>query len=234
MIGSYIEAQSLYNDDAIYIALHNSNNPKIGTAKQISFIPRNMFTDSGFNKASDAAVCPSSCVFRDSGACYVILGLAVNAIVKSIKSGKYAKGLNFKLLRDSFLRVGAYGDCTAVEFEVIESIVKKAGKGFANYTHAWRECDSRFNNIAMASVESIDDAKAAQSLGYRTFRVMLPGDNQLMDGEILCPNEYKKSITCARCNLCDGIYSGKRKPNVAIHAHGTVGKVNKITKLLGA
>ena len=91
----------------------------------------------------------------------------------------------------------------------------------------------------MASVESIEDAKKAHAMGWRTFRVLqgvpakkrrkgTPEQNAamkaaaiavakslLMPGEILCPN-YTVDVQCSDCGLCDGA-NGKK--SIAIPAH---------------
>lgn len=228
-LGSYSIEQSLFNNESIYVVMnYKSNNDKTGNVFQLSFIPVNMFTDTGFTKSSDDAVCPKECFFKDSNACYVNLAYAPRAIVKSIKDGNYQNQFNYQMLSKNIVRIGAYGDCTSLPYEYIEKIIKSAKQGYLNYTHGWKNCDSRFSNIAMASVESIQDKILANSLGYRTFRVR-PENGEILNDEILCPNEKNKFITCNMCMKCNG-NNGKSKKNIVITRHGTTHKINSYDK----
>lgn len=228
--GSYTIAQSIYNGESLYVAInYESKNDKTGNVHQLQFIPVDMFTDNGFNKSSDDAVCPDTCIFKVKELCYVILGLAPSAVVKSIKAGNYQDKINYPMLAHKPLRLGAYGDCTCLPYEFIEKIVKSAKRGYLNYTHGWLNCDPRFANIAMASVESIPDKELANSLGYRTYRVR-PIDGEILPDEILCPNEKNEFIKCDMCMKCNGT-NGKSKKNIVITVHGATHKVNKYNDL---
>ena len=76
----------------------------------------------------------------------------------------------------------------------------------------------------MASCESIESKNQANSLGWRTFRVMRK-DESLQPDEILCPasEEAGKRTTCENCQLCSG--NTIKAKNVAIYAH-SANKVN--------
>lgn len=228
-LGSFTIEKSLFNGENMYVAInYDSRNDKTGNVNQLSFIPVNMFTDTGFNKQSDNAVCPKECFFKDSNACYVNLAYAPRAIVKSIKSDKYQNKLNYQKLSTNVLRIGAYGDCSSLPYEFIEKIIKSAKQGYLNYTHGWKNCDTRFSNIAMASVESIEDKQLANSLGYRTFRVR-PINGEILNDELLCPNEKNDFITCKMCMKCNG-NNGKSKKNIVITRHGTLHKTKSYDK----
>lgn len=224
-LGSYAIAQSLYNGDDIFTVInYESRNSKTGNVFQLSFIPVGMFTEQGFDKSSDDAVCPTDCFFKDSNACYVNLAYAPRAIVQSIRNGNYQDKINYLKLSQNVLRLGSYGDCSCLPYEFIEKIVKAAKQGYLNYTHGWKTCDSRFANIAMASVESIADKELANAMGYRTFRVR-PIDGEILEDELLCPYEKNNFITCKMCMKCNG-NNGKSKKNIVVTVHGTANKVN--------
>lgn len=224
--GSFTIAQSLYNGEDMYVAInYESKNEKTGNVYQLQFIPVNMFTDNGFDKTTDDAVCPDTCIFKLKEICYVILGLAPSAVVKSIKAGNYQEKINYQMLAKKPLRIGAYGDCTSLPYEFIEKIVKASKRGWLNYTHGWQNCDERFANIAMASCETIADKQLANAKGYRTFRVR-PVDGEILADEILCPNEKNNFITCEMCMKCNGTW-GKSKKNIVVTIHGASHKVKK-------
>jgi hypothetical protein len=95
------------------------------------------------------------------------------------------------------------------------------------YTHQWRATSARgLRSIAMASVESVDDARRAHAAGWRTFRVKLPGA-PLLDHEITCPASIEAGArtTCYDCGLCNGASPGARqadpRAHIAIDAHGS-------------
>ena len=67
----------------------------------------------------------------------------------------------------------------------------------------------------MARVDSIEEAKIAQSKGWRTFRVT-KDETVLMENEIICPN-YTRDVQCIDCRLCSG--AGNMK-NIVITVHG--------------
>ena len=222
--GYYTIAQSIYNGDSLYAVVnYDSRNSKTGNVYQLSFIPVDMFTDTGFDKSSDDAVCPTDCFFKDSNACYVNLAYAPRAIVQSIKAGNYQPKLNYQMLSKNILRLGSYGDCSCLPYEFIEKIIKSCKQGYLNYTHGWKSCDPRFANIAMASVETIEDKELANSMGYRTFRVR-PIDGEILNDELLCPYEKNNFITCSMCMKCNG-NNGKSKKNIVVTVHGTAHKI---------
>ena len=76
----------------------------------------------------------------------------------------------------------------------------------------------------MASVESLEDAALAQSMGWRTFRVDAK-DSLPIKGEALCPasDEAGNKLTCAECLACAG--SDGRRGNVMIPVHGSASRI---------
>jgi hypothetical protein len=72
----------------------------------------------------------------------------------------------------------------------------------------------------MDSVETLEDAKLAQSMGYKTFRVKEANEPK-QPNETMCLNQTI-GITCKQCLLCNTT-SG----DIAIDVHGTSRAVNK-------
>ena len=71
----------------------------------------------------------------------------------------------------------------------------------------------------MASADTSADRTAANAAGWRTFRVLLPGEKREA-GEALCPSDESRAnkIPCHLCLACHG--AGKRKGDIAINLHG--------------
>jgi hypothetical protein len=92
-------------------------------------------------------------------------------------------------------------------------------RGWTAYTHQWRSFD--LQALAMASCESDADARDAQALGYRVFRVVAPGAARL-PGHMPCPasDEQGRRLTCVECRACNGNASGVPMPHVQIEPHG--------------
>ena len=103
------------------------------------------------------------------------------------------------------LRLGAYGEPTALPFELVQDAVNNS-QGHTGYTHQWKEPEfQQFKTLLMASVDSIEEQIEAQGMGWRTFRVRKATD-ALMPGEIQCPASKWGGIktNCAKCLLCSG------------------------------
>ena len=87
------------------------------------------------------------------------------------------------------LRLGCYGDPVAAPYSVWAPLVRVAS-GHTGYTHQWHDKRFwRFRAFLMASVETLDDARQAQSLGWRTFR-------SAPKGEITCAGRIQ--LSCQR------------------------------------
>jgi len=69
--------------------------------------------------------------------------------------------------------------------------------------------------------------KLAKSLGYRTFRVVLDGQD-MGKSEIMCPYQTHK-VQCAKCLLCGGT-QGKGKTDIVIPVHGAPNKIKSYSK----
>jgi hypothetical protein len=97
------------------------------------------------------------------------------------------------------LREGAYGDPAMIPNWIRRELNR--GRG-TSYTHQWNEpwIDPNASDYSMASVQTVDEKNAANSMGYRTYRVT-SGD--LEPDEILCP-EITSGANCKDCGLCAG------------------------------
>jgi hypothetical protein len=235
---SYIawEGNSLIDGSPIVLILTGfvfpSFNKKTGSEMIQSWILQQEFTPTHAAKEGlEVGIC-GSCPMRMSeiGSCYVNL-LGVNRVYQKYKSGGYSKLSNNEievLRRYRYpIRLGSYGDPTAVPLEVWEPIILASGK-YTGYTHNWRDTNSLWKQYLMASVHSIPEAQEAQNLGWRTFRIIAP-DTPLSDNEVLCRHTEDDRIDCSKCLLCDGASS---KPNIADKVHGLNWKVSNFLKYL--
>jgi hypothetical protein len=124
------------------------------------------------------------------------------------------------------IRLGAYGDPCAVDYEVWHNIVQIVPK-WTGYTHQWRTCDQRFRHLLMASTHSIVENAIAHKMGWRTFRAKLPGE-ELQANEFYCPSD--RGIECRDCRACDGTHLETRRStmrSVAIDVHGSTPKLKR-------
>jgi hypothetical protein len=107
------------------------------------------------------------------------------------------------------IRLGSYGDPSAIPLDDLRALVS-ASSGHTGYTHFWRTSDPDYSEFLMASVEDLASEMLAQSLGYRTYRVLRKQESQheVSERSILCL-EKSAGLSCADCLVC----SGNTKPN---------------------
>lgn len=173
----------------------------------------------------DYSIC-GDCKHRHFGTCYVNLLHGPQNVYRSDCLRKYSEfnhNDHIELFRNKFIRMGSYGDPVAVPIEVWQNILS-VSKGFSGYTHQWKKCNQEFKNYVMASVELDKEYHQAKKMGWRTFRVVLPGEDVFRDkGETLCraSDEFKAiygfKITCEQCGLCCG--NKRDSQDIAIYFH---------------
>lgn len=141
--------------------------------------------------------------------CYVEVGKAPNAVYKATYPD------HGEAKRKPPARFGAYGEPTAVPYEIIAGYTEN---GHTGYTHRWRECDQRFRQYLMASVDTPAEYAEATTMGWRTFRVRKPWE-PVFSGEAICPasEEAGQRTTCNKCLLCAG--TSKQAKNIVIIEH---------------
>lgn len=217
-----------------------SANVKTGPVIQAWILRKDTNPFAAMKTGLDSAVC-GDCKHRHITArhtgvspCYVHTFQGPLVIWKTFRAGKYADLTNnleigAELLRDKVLRLGAYGEPSAVPFDIWESLTAHTS-GHLGYTHQWGNpaVDPRLSLLCMASVESLEEKYSANLAGFRTFRVIEKYDvskyahptGYKKPGEVICPasSEAGRKLTCAQCRACTGIADG-RKSNVVIIAH---------------
>ena len=232
---SYIvwEGASLIDGSPIVLILtgfvNHTSNRKTGYLLQSWIIKQNILPTEAAKKGFDKAIC-GDCPMKLSrlGSCYVNLAVT-NNIYRKYETGAYpyfSKNEIEVLKRYRYpIRIGSYGDPTAVPFDVWKPIILASGS-HTGYTHNWLFCDNSWKQYLMASVQSLGEARIAQNRGWRTFRIIAP-DASLTQNEILCRNTEDDRNRCDNCFLCDGKSS---KPNIAEKVHGLKWKISNFVK----
>ena len=205
-----------------------SNNVKTGDMIQTWIMRKDSNPIAASQAGDDESVC-GDCKHRRSngGACYVNLGQAPLNIWKSYHKGNYPvydKDTHLKYFKGKLLRMGSYGEPTAIPIAVWKELLKVI-KGHTAYTHQWNNTKVRrgFKDFVMASVDDEKERAKANKGGWRTFRVKGP-DDIILKGEFVCPasEEAGKRLTCQQCLACDG--GRPPKASVVIDAHGAIKK----------
>ena len=155
--------------------------------------------------------------------CYVNLAQGVLVVYKQLMKGAYPMVNNHKNIQslgeNQVIRLGTYGDPSAVPSYIWDSLLSKAKK-HTGYTHqsSIASADVRADQCMM-SADSYEESKQFWSKGFRTFRVLQK--NEVLDSknEVLCPasKEAGKRTTCEQCVLCSG--SNINAKSVAIYQH---------------
>ena len=206
------------------VATLHSSNEKTGDMIQTWIMRSDVHPLDALKTGNDAPVC-GDCPLRSGQGCYVNVAQAPAAVWKSYKRGAYP-AINKRRMTGREIRLGAYGDPCAVDYEVWHNIVQIVPK-WTGYTHQWRTCDQRFRHLLMASTHSIAENAIAHQMGWRTFRAKLPGE-ELQANEFYCPSD--RGIECRDCRACDGTHLETRRStmrSVAIDVHGSTPKLKR-------
>lgn len=210
-----------------------SNNSKTGWMLQTYVIRQDIAPTEAVKQGLDFSIC-GDCPMRGKSSdrtCYVNL-IPVNNVWRKYCSGSYPT-LNSEILQNIKrrrlpLRITAYGDAAATPMTAWEPLLNVVDR-WTGYTHQWRDCDRRWQKYLMASVESKRDLHVANSMGWRTFRVILPEEKPEV-GEIMCTHVAHESVQCEDCGLCNGTTS-KSHLNIVDPVHGLQWKKNAFRQI---
>jgi hypothetical protein len=217
----------LTGEPIVVIATMGGNNPKTDndfkSMVQTWIMLRDTPPHEAVKSGNDEGVC-GNCIQRPSvgGACYVKTFQAPLSIWRAYKRGNYNNVINLENLRGAELRLGSYGDPSAVPFDIWRNLIDKVQpRLMTGYTHqmSHKAFDKRMAEVCMISADTPKVALKAHAQGFRTFR-MTTDTEQLLPNEIICPNDTD-GVKCIDCGLCDGAGD---KPNIAILAHGALAK----------
>jgi hypothetical protein len=226
---SLLDGQS----DVVVVAVLASSNGKTGDMVQTYILRADRSPVEAVRDGTDSAICgvgEDGCKHRgdlEDGkgrTCYVNIGQGPLIVWKTLMRGGYAKASEIEVAelgRGRMVRLGTYGDPAAVPAGLWRALVSLS-VGHTGYTHQWRQAMAgELQALVMASCDSLEEARGAQAAGWRTFRVIFPGQQERQRGEALCPasEEAGRKLQCEQCGACSGTGSG-RKGSVAILAHG--------------
>jgi len=210
-----------------------TKNEKIGDSIPIWIIRPDINPYLAAKIGEDFSYC-GDCKHRHFGSCYVILHHGPVGIFHGYHndSYEYLNDENIKYLFNRNIRLGAYGDPTAVPIEVWDRITNMANS-VIGYTHQWKNPKfAEYKKYCMASVDYDKEFTQAQKLHWKTFRVRMD-DETLYDNEFICPasKENGKKSNCSKCKACSGISSTVKK-NPCIIAHGGGAQAYKVKKFI--
>jgi hypothetical protein len=229
------QGKSLIDGKSISVVyLPQSLNKKTGNMAQTYIIRSDIDPRLASKTGEDYSIC-GSCKHRGSvttepdrkqakgRTCYVNLAQGVLIVYKQLMKGAYPVVNNHKDIQslgdNQVVRLGTYGDPSAVPSYIWDSLLSKAKK-HTSYTHQSHNssCDVR-SDISMMSADSYEESKKFWSKGLRTFRVMQKDEVLDKTKEVLCPasKEAGRRATCETCVLCSG--SNLNAKSVAIYQH---------------
>lgn len=237
------EGRSLFDGAPIAVVVSNignvySKNPKCGKfMAQATILRTDVHPQDAILSGADYAVC-GDCKHRgyavvngrgmlvSTRSCYVVVKGMIS-IYHALKRGAYTR-LEPRAISEQVrhravlrgtptaLRMGSYGDPAAVPVWVWSGLARDV-KTVTGYTHQWRRCDQSLKTLMLASVDTPEEAREAQAMGWRTFRILTP-DQKLAPTEIMCRN-VRTGATCQVCGMCAG--TALKAKHVAMPLHGS-------------
>lgn len=205
----------------------STQNRKTGKMWQTYILRQDMVPAAAYIQGLDQAVC-GDCPLRGkysggNGACYVNVGFGPGAVWRAWQRGNAKPFDVAKLSKGGMLRLGAYGDPSAVPAEVWAPLVA-ASAAHTGYTRQWdKPWAQAFRAWCHASCQTEAEAAQAQAAGWKTFRVRPLQDSDRLPFEIVCPASAERGhmTTCSACLRCGGT-DANRKGNVVITVHGSL------------
>lgn len=218
-------------------ASKQSANRKTGAVIQTYILRSDLSPVEASRNGSDVSIC-GNCPHRQAinGTCYVNLAQGPSVVFKAFKRGIYPSLTPEHAARElngDMVRLGTYGDPTAVPFEVWETLLAQTS-GHLGYTHQWKDARfARFAKYCMASADSPEEYIEARQRGWRAFYVLPKGYQHKVPHAFLCPasEEAGKKLHCLECRACDGTATN-RTASVFIPVHGLAFKQTRFTNLV--
>ena len=203
----------------VAIATSGSLNRKTGSMVQTWIMLRDIPPHEAIRTGADVSVC-GSCILRGKS-CYVVPWYGPLNVWRALHRGAYQTAGAADLCRGELLRLGSYGEPTAVPFDVWSPLLEGSA-GHSGYTQRWARDDCQeYRGTLMASVHSVEQARYALELGWRYYRTRMASEQRLAH-ERMCPasKEAGAHVTCARCLGCAGADQIGRPLGYTIVLHG--------------
>ena len=164
--------------------------------------------------------------------CYVVVSQAPLSKWKQFHRGEFPV-VELEDLPDLFrgafpVRIGSYGDPTAVPVEVWRGVLEHQ-VCWTGYTSQWRREEyQEYKDFLMASVSDPVEMQEAHQLGWRTFRIGRKNEPLIAGVEIICPATPEGGFRtqCDSCNLCMGRARSGAK-SIVTAPHGTGAKYHE-------
>jgi len=225
----------------VVIGIRKSGNSKTGRMLQTYILRADMSPVDAIRSGADSSIC-GSCPHRgrvENGrnrgrTCYVNIGQGPTGVYKAFKRGVYHACDDIEAFGErQLVRLGTYGDPGAVPGWVWSTLIRRA-VGHTGYTHQWQSRPD-LRHLVMASADTPKAASWAHSMGWRTFRVALPGQIDRLPREAICPAsaEAGRKLTCETCRACNGAGTGTRG-SVVIRAHGGTAVMANVARMSSA
>jgi len=216
--GYVIHRGAVNGSPFVAIATLKTTNAKTGDMVQIWFLLENENPVRAVKNGTDALTICQGCPFASGNGCYVNVGQAPQGIWKGFHRGIYPDlfpGDYPAIFSGRKIRFGAYGNPTLLPIAKVKAIAS-VSNGWTGYFHDWKvnPMAKEYANYFMASTETEDSRRLADSLGYRSFHVSPVKPEKALE----CLSD-SKGLTCARCKLCAGL-SKMGKPSIWINPHG--------------
>lgn len=199
-----------------------SQNTKTGDMVQSWVFDRSKLTERVFGAKCDACPLVNECYVMNNTRAHLSVRRATLKALGLLEGNTSYKVVSLSdvlpLLSGRPLRLGSYGDPSAIPLDDMRALVE-AADGHTGYTHFWLSSDPAYAEFLMASVEDLAGEMLAQSLGYRTYRVLRKGETQheVSERSILCL-EKSAGLSCADCLVCSGTSKPKAK-HIYIYEH---------------
>lgn len=208
-------------EECVAIMTMESSNRKTGNMAQVWILLEGINPVEAISTGNDYSIC-GNCPHRkdpilDTRSCYVNTGQAPLSVWRTYKRGGYSEDLTYiegkKILKNKFIRWGAYGDPGIINPQIFHAVNQLAA-GHTGYTHQWREDFAQvYKGDFMASCDGLSDYLEASAHGWKCFSVAAKGSTG--QGK-QCPATVNDSAAqCVTCKLCTG-----DKADIWVEAHG--------------
>lgn len=196
----FVAADSGTDSQFAAVMTFQSDNRKTGDMVQVWLIAENESPLDARKLGLYRIVCGDCPVVS---ACYVNLAHRPRTLYEAYRAGQYPDyvlGAYDDVIASKGVRFGAYGDPVLLPLWLVQHLAALAEGAYTGYTHQWRRPEYQiFRPYFMASVETEEDCRLAESLGWRWYMVTT---KESIPGAVLCPHQNTKLDRLVLCNTC--------------------------------